>query len=121
MKLSNNSEQYIPRRRDIIWIDFSPQSGREQAGRRLALIISPTSYNRKVGLAIACPITTRIKGYRYEILIPEGLPVSGVILSDHVKSLDWRSRNTQYSCQILTEVLIEVLTKLNDLLMDVLI
>jgi mRNA interferase MazF len=71
---------YYPQQRDIIWLDFNPQIGREQANRRPALVLSPSEYNRKVQLAIVCPITNQIKGYPFEVLMPEGLAVSGVIL-----------------------------------------
>ena len=75
---------YLPKRGDVVWITLNPQAGYEQAGRRPAVILSPTAYNRKVGLAILCPITRQIKGYPFEVLIPEGLDVSGVILADQV-------------------------------------
>ena len=84
---SGNTELYIPQRGDIAWINFSPQSGREQAGRRPALVLSRIKYNRRSGLVVVCPITTKAKSYKFEVLIPEGLPVSGVVLADHVKSL----------------------------------
>lgn len=79
---------YIPDRGDIIWLDFNPQAGREQANRRPALVLSPAEYNGKVRLALLCPITSKVKGYPFEVAIPEGLPVSGVVLADQVKSLD---------------------------------
>jgi mRNA interferase MazF len=86
---------YTPNRGDIIWLQFTPQAGHEQAGRRPALVISPRAYNRKVGLALCCPITSRIKGYPFEVLLPKGLKVEGAILSDQIKSLDWRSRRAE--------------------------
>ena len=82
----------VPERGDAVWIDFDPQSGREQAGRRPAVVLSPAAYNGKVGLALLCPITGRIKGYPFEVGIPSGFGVAGVILADQVKSLDWRRR-----------------------------
>lgn len=85
----------IPRRGDLVWLDFTPQAGHEQAGRRPALILSPESYNRKTGLALACPITSHAKGYPFEVPLPSGLPVSGVVLSDHVRSIDWRARHAE--------------------------
>jgi len=81
---------YIPRRGDAIWLNFNPQSGHEQTGRRPALVLSPEEYNRKTGLAIFCPITSQVKGYPFEVKLPAGLPVNGVVLADQVKSLDWR-------------------------------
>src|SRR3984893_3449425 len=86
---------YVPDIGDLVWISFSPQAGREQAGRRPALVLSPNSYNSKAGLCIVCPITNRAKGYPFEVSLPEGLPVSGVVLSDHLKSADWQERNAE--------------------------
>lgn len=106
---------YIPERGDIVWLTFNPQAGSEQAGRRPAIVLSPASYNGKVGLAIFCPITSQIKGYPFEVTLPKELPVTGVILSDQVKSLDWRSRNAQFACQSSQQVITEVLQKLSTL------
>jgi mRNA interferase MazF len=83
---------YIPRRGDAVWLNFNPQSGHEQAGRRPALVLSPEEYNRKTGLAVFCPITSQVKGYPFEVKLPAGLPVTGVVLADQVKSLDWQVR-----------------------------
>ena len=107
---------YIPRRGDIVWISFSPQAGREQAGRRPAMVASQSSYNGKVGLAVLCPITNQIKGYPFEVLIPRGLTVTGVILSDQVKSLDWRARKAELICRLPKPTTLEVLQKLGALL-----
>jgi len=83
---------YIPEQGDIVWLSFNPQAGHEQMGRRPALVLSPAAYNKKVGLAIFCPITSQVKGYPFEVLIPKGVKASGAILSDQVKSLDWKIR-----------------------------
>ena len=91
---------YIPDRGDVVWIDFDPQRGREQAGRRPALVLSPEAYNGLVGLLVLCPITSRRKGYPYEVVIPPGLPVKGIILADQVKSFDWQARNAVFLCQL---------------------
>jgi len=107
---------YVPRRGDVVWITLSPQAGHEQAGRRPAVVLSPAAYNDKVGLAIFCPITSQIKGYPFEVLIPKGLDVSGVILADQVKSLDWRARNAELICTLPAETVTEVLRKLGTLL-----
>jgi mRNA interferase MazF len=93
-----------------------PQSGHEQSGRRPALTLSPASYNRKVGLAIFCPITNQVKGYPFEVLIPKGSKSSGAILSDQVKSLDWKARNASKICRISGDVIEEVLEKIGLLL-----
>lgn len=102
---------YIPERGDIIWITFNPQAGHEQAGRRPALVLSPAAYNGKIGLAILCPITSQIKGYPFEVLIPQKMKIGGVILSDQVKSLDWRARQAELVCRLPEAVLNEVLQK----------
>lgn len=86
---------YVPERGDLIWLNFNPQSGHEQAGKRPAVVLSPRSYNEKVGLAICCPITSKVKGYPFEVLLPSG-KVSGAILADQIRSLDWRSRNAAF-------------------------
>ncbi len=111
-----NPAAYIPQRGDVVWITLNPQAGHEQAGRRPAIVLSPAAYNGKVGLAILCPITNQIKGYPFEVVIPESLPVTGVILSDQVKSLDWRARNAELICNLSTKTVGEALQKLNTLL-----
>lgn len=107
---------YIPERGNAIWIDFNPQAGHEQAGRRPALVLSLQSYNGKVGLCLLCPITNKSKGYPFEVLIPAGLTVTGVILSDQAKNLDWRVRNAEFITQLPETVINEVLKKLKSLL-----
>ena len=99
-----------------MWIDINPQAGHEQAGRRPAIVISPKSYNDKVGLALFCPVTNQIKGYPFEVIIPSGLKVTGAILSDQVKSLDWKMRNTECFDSIPETVLLEIIQKLLTLL-----
>ncbi|MCJ7743596.1 MAG: type II toxin-antitoxin system PemK/MazF family toxin [Dehalococcoidales bacterium] len=100
----------------MVWITLNPQAGHEQAGRRPAVVLSPENYNGKIGLAILCPITNQIKGYPFEVLLPAGLPVAGAILSDQVKSLDWRARNAELICTLPAETISEVLQKLGSLL-----
>ena len=107
---------YIPDRGDAVWIAFYPQAGHEQAGRRPAVVLSPRAYNGKVGLALLCPITSRAKGYPFEVGIPEGLGVRGVVLSDQVKSLDWRARNAEFICPLPGAVTQAVQAKLLTLL-----
>ena len=111
-----NSTGPIPRRGDAVWIDVNPQSGSEQAGRRSAVVLSPGAYNGKVGLALLCPITSRVKGYPFEVAIPAGLDVRGVILADQVKSLDWRTRNARVIAPLPAETIDEVLQKTGTLL-----
>lgn len=110
------SRAYVPQCGDMVWITLNPQAGHEQAGRRPAVVLSPQSYNGKTGLAILCPVTNQIKGYPFEVLIPAGLPIAGAVLSDQVKSLDWRARNVELICTLPTEVVSEVLQKLVTLL-----
>lgn len=107
---------YIPKRGDAIWINFDSQSGREQSGRRPALVLSPSAYNSKIGLVIICPITNQSKGYAFEVEIPKNLKIKGVILSDHVKSADWRTRNIEFICRVPEEIVEDVIEKLDTLL-----
>ena len=107
---------YAPKRGDVVWINLDPQAGHEQLGRRPAVVLSPEAYNRKVGLAIFCPVTNQIKGYPFEVLIPTGLPVTGAVLSDQVKSLDWRARNAEWICIVPDPTIKEVFQKLETLL-----
>ena len=108
-----------PRRGDAIIIDFDPQSGHEQAGVRPALVLSPSAYNAAIGLAIVCPITNQVKGYPFEVDVPAGLSVTGVILSDHVKSFDWRARNARVVGRLPQATLDDVLSKLGTLVWQV--
>lgn len=111
-----SSRSYCPNRGDVVWISFNPQSGHEQAGHRPALVLSPRAYNKKVGLAILCPITSRAKGYPFEVAIPDGLEACGVVLADQVKSLDWRARDASICCRVPGETVQDVLAKLAVLL-----
>ena len=83
---------YVPGNGEIVWLTFNPQAGHEQAGHRPALTLSPRSYNRKTGLALFCPITSRAKGYPFEVVLPPFSPVTGVVLADQIKSLDWEGQ-----------------------------
>lgn len=107
---------YVPERGDAVWLDFDPQAGHEQAGRRPAIVISPSAYNKKVGLALLCPITNQIKGYPFEVLIPKGYKVAGVILSDQVKSLDWQFRKIRYICGFDQTIVADVIQKMSVLI-----
>jgi mRNA interferase MazF len=109
-------EGYVPERGDVVWITLNPQSGHEQAGRRPAVVLSPGAYNAKVGLAILCPISSQVKGYPFEVGIPAGLPVTGVILADQVKSLDWRAQRAEWVCALPKETVAVVLRKVEVLL-----
>jgi mRNA interferase MazF len=104
--------RYVPERGDVVWISMDPQAGHEQAGRRPALVLSPATYNRKTSLALLCPITSQVKGYPFEVPLPEGVPVRGVVLADQVKSLDWRARNVTRFSRVSPEVHLQVFTRL---------
>lgn len=106
----------IPERGDIVWLEFNPQAGYEQAGHRPALVVSPKAYNEKVGLALFCPITSHIKGYPFEVVLPEKHKVSGAVLSDQIKSLDWNVRKAQKITSAPQNVLEEVLAKIHTLI-----
>lgn len=109
---------YCPKRGDVVWLSFTPQSGHEQAGHRPALVLSPESYNSKVGLALLCPITSQAKGYPFEVNLPQGKSVSGVVLADQVKSLDWKARQASFCCTLPQATIHEVLNKLGTLIDD---
>lgn len=109
---------WTPDRGDLVWISFTPQAGKEQAGHRPAVIISPDYYNRKSGLAMMCPVTKRVKGYPFEVRLPEGLPIQGAILSDQVRSLDWKARRAELICRIPKEIIEEITGKLTVLLLQ---
>lgn len=111
-----SARRYVPDRGDIVWLDFTPQAGHEQRGKRPALVLSPATYNGKVGLAVCCPITSQIKGYPFEVEIPAGLKVAGVVLSDQVKNLDWQVRRARRIDRAPAEVVDTVAAKLITLL-----
>lgn len=107
-----------PARGDLVWVNFDPQAGREQSGRRPGLVVSPAAYNARVGLALVCPITSQKKGYPFEVELPPDGGISGVVLADQLKSLDWRARNAQVAGRSPQETLEEVLAKLGVLLLE---
>ena len=109
---------YVPKRGDVVWLSFTPQAGHEHAGRRPGVVLSPEAYNGKVGLCLVCPITTQKKGYPFEVSLPLDLPISGVVLSDQVKSLDWRIRKAEYICRLTDAAVGEILAKIAVLLHD---
>jgi mRNA interferase MazF len=107
---------YVPDRGDLVWIHFDPQSGNEQMGRRPGLVLSPRRYNDRAGLAIICPVTSKIKGYPFEVELPAALQVTGVVLADQARSLDWRTRKATLISAAPALVLEDVLSKLEALL-----
>jgi mRNA interferase MazF len=110
------SSGYVPARGDLVWLNFDPQAGHEQSGRRPAVVLSPVTYNRKVGLGLFCPVTSKVKGFPYESLIPPGMPVSGAVLSDQVKNLDWRARRADKIGALPDSVIDEILANAKTLL-----
>ncbi len=107
---------FVPDRGDVVWLNFHPQEGHEQAGRRPGLVISPRLYHERSGLIIVCPITSKAKGYPFEVPIPDGHPVAGVVLADQVKSFDFRARDAEFWCHPGGEVVGEVVDRLGLLL-----
>lgn len=107
---------YTPDRGDAVWLEFTPQAGHEQAGRRPALVLSPRAYNERAGLALVCPITNQAKGYPFEVAIPTGEKISGVVLADQVRSLDWIARRAAFIETVPTTVVTRTLQLTHTLL-----
>ena len=105
------ARRYVPDRGDVVRLEFSPQVGHEQSGTRPALVVSPGAYNRRVGLALFCPLTTQVKGYLFEVVLPPGLTAKGAILADQIKSLDWGVRKAKLLCRVPPEVMEEMLAR----------
>lgn len=108
--------RYVPDRGDLVWLEFDPQAGHEQAGHRPAVVLSPRAYNQKSGLALFCPITSRIKGYPFEVALPPDLPVQGAVLCDQVKSLEWSARRSRLAVRLPGDILDDVLAKVRALM-----
>lgn len=107
---------YVPARGDVVWLDFDPQAGHEQAGRRPAFVLSPATYNGKTGLMLCCPITSQVKGYPFEVAVAGSAKIRGVILADQVKSLDWQVRRAELQGKVTKTVLAEVVEKIRAIL-----
>jgi len=110
-------KKYSPDRGDIVWLNFNPQSGHEQKGKRPAVVISPKGYNEKVGLGLFCPITSRIKNYPFEVKV-ENEKIDGAILSDQIKILDWKTRDIEFITKISSEKIDEIMNKISVLLFE---
>jgi mRNA interferase MazF len=110
-------KKYSPERGDIVWLNFNPQSGHEQKGKRPALVISSKEYNEKVGLGLFCPITSKIKNYPFEVKV-DSEKIDGVVLSDQIKSFDWKTREIEFITKITPEKIDEVISKINVLLFE---
>jgi mRNA interferase MazF len=109
-------KNYIPERGDFIWLEFTPQKGKEQAKTRPALVLSPSKYNKVSSLALVCPITSKYKGWGFEVELPEGLEVEGSILSDQVKSLDYQARKAKFIGKCPPEITEDVISRVHTLL-----
>jgi mRNA interferase MazF len=107
---------YVPERGDVVWLMFGPQAGHEQSGRRPGVVMSSSIYNGKTGMALCCPITSHIKGYPFEVLVPAGLKISGAILADQIRNIDWKMRRAEYLCKLPDKALEEVAEKILSLL-----
>lgn len=107
---------YVPDVGDLVWLTFDPQAGHEQRGRRPALILSPRTYNAKTRLALACPVTSHVKGYPFEVLLPSDGVIHGAVLADHVKNLDWDARRVQFEAKAPDDVLVDVRERLRALI-----
>ena len=118
MTRSGKRARYIPERGDAVWLTFDPHAGHEQAGRRPAIVVSPQRYNGRSGLALFCPVTSEIKGYPFEVLLPSDLPIEGAVLSDQVRSLDWRARKAARICSLPSVTIDEVVGKLRTLVIE---
>jgi mRNA interferase MazF len=105
----------IPDRGDVVWVSVEPDQEARKPARRAALVVSPARYNNRAGLALMCAITPAAKGYPFEVPLPAGLPVSGVVLADHLRSADWRARRAELACRVPPKVVGEVLAKLKPL------
>jgi mRNA interferase MazF len=110
------SAAFVPEAGDLVWLTFDPQAGREQAGRRPALVLSPRIYNARSGLVLVCPITSQVKGYPFEVAVTAAQGVTGVVLADHLKSIDWKARRAEKIGRCPTEVMDEVRARLAPLL-----
>jgi mRNA interferase MazF len=109
-------DRYVPERGDVVWMDLSPRVGHEQSGYRPSLIVSPQKYNRRVELALICPITSQVKGFPFEVAIPEGNRVTGVVLADQMTSIDWRARRVRQMDHLPIEFVEEVMKQFVKLL-----
>ena len=110
-------KKYSPERGDIVWLNFNPQAGHEQKGKRPAIVISPKEYNEKTGWGLFCPITGKIKNYPFEVKI-ENKKIDGVVLSDQIKSLDWETREIEFIVKETSEKIDEIINKINVLIME---
>jgi mRNA interferase MazF len=107
----SGKHSYLPNRGDVVWLLFDPQAGHEQAGTRPAVVLSPKSYNERSSLILVVPVTRQVKGYPFEVLLPAGLPITGAVLSDQIKSVDWRARDARLICSLPEAILNSILQR----------
>jgi mRNA interferase MazF len=112
----SGDDAYCPEAGDIIWIDFNPTKGHEQQGRRPAIVLSPRAYNERAKLCVACPVTSRPKGYPFEVRLPQGHAVPGVILADHLRNLAWSEGRAKFITAAPADVLDDALAKISALI-----
>jgi mRNA interferase MazF len=112
----NRRPAYQPDRKHLVYLDFTPNAGTEQGGRRPALVLSPKEFNIATGLMFACPITNQVKGGSFEVQLPRGAKITGVVLSDHVRSVDWIARNAEFHSEATEEIMCEVLGRIEAIL-----
>ncbi|HEU4888372.1 MAG TPA: endoribonuclease MazF [Thermoanaerobaculia bacterium] len=116
MATKSGRRAYIPDRGDAVWLTFDPQAGHEQAGVRPAIVLSPLTYNERSSLILVVPVTRQIKGYPFEVVLPAGLPISGAVLSDQIKSVDWHARDARFIGKLPEAVMRAILLRANLLL-----
>ncbi len=104
-----------PDRGDLVLVDIVPRDSAAKPERRPALVVSPQRYNQRSGLALMCAVSGRAKGYPFEVVLPEGVPLHGVVLADHLRSTDWQARSAEIICRVPTRVVADVLAKLKPL------
>lgn len=110
------AKKYIPDCGDLIWLEFDPQAGHEQSGRRPALVISPSKYNQTVSLALVCPITSKSKNYPFEVNLSDDCKIKGVILADHIKSVDWYCRKAKFIAKASSQIIAETIAKIETII-----
>lgn len=116
--VTQGSTRQAPQQGEIVWIDFDPQSGHEQAGRRPALVLSKTAYNQRIGRAFVCPITSKVKGYPFEVPVNTH-SVTGVVLSDHLKNVDWVTRRTTMTGEFVSDTELQSVWRLIESMVDI--
>jgi len=112
----SGKSSYTPNRGDVVWLTFDPQAGHEQAGVRPAVVLSPRTYNERSSLMVVVPVTRQVKGYPFEVVLPSDLPVTGAVLSDQIKSVDWRARDARWICSLPEAILNSILQRAGALL-----